>query len=1032
MFNTLRRCRPAAVLFGLSLLFAAPSPSAADEPFIPRRQSRPPGPPLSPQEALKRMQVPDGFRVELVAAEPDVINPVAMAFDDRGRLFVTESFEYPRRSPGPGRDRIKILEDTNGDGRFDSMKVFAEGLNIPSAIAVGYGGVWVANAPDILFLEDTTGDDRADRQTVVVTGFGRHDTHELPNAFTWGPDGFLYGLNGVFNRSIVEQDGRKYDFTCAMFRIDPVTHRFELFAEGTSNPWGIAFDHEGEAFISACVIDHLWHLSETGYYHRQGGPYPPHTWKIDSIVSHKHQMAAYCGLEYFDSPAYPAEYRDKLYMGNIHGGCINVDSVTRHGATYRGQGHPDFLTANDVWFMPVAQKVGPDGCLYILDWYDRYHCYQDANADPEGIDRGHGRVYRVVHGGRPQPEFDDLQALAPERWIDLLEHPNAFYRMRAAVLLQEKLRGGEPELLETLVKRFEKAPDDASMRLMTSTVTASGLPVGKLLDWMRHSDPLIASWAVRAFAERFRTDLPPTDQQAAAESVDWPHAAELLTRLAKHDDPRVRLQVAVAAGKLEGREGGPVAAGLLLAVLDGAEDDGHLPRIVWRNLEPRVVADRERIVESIRHDAGNQKLLVGIAPRIATRLLAEVKPDLSGDVDRSALASVLAIADSLRDDQAAANEVLGSVASKLRTGEIRPAAAAPVLRHWTKTSAKAGRDTPAALQLRVFAGDSDAADRLVALLIGRDSHLAARRAALETIAVTRPESLRQPVEQWAEDVRRDRRVDDGWRDALLAAAINRADAGSIEAIFDVWSRLPVGVQAMIAGRMIQRESTAAMLLSAIEQEMLSKDVLGPDQVRRLAETQSPELGESVKKIWGTVRRQDSAERQKVVREMTEYLLTGAAGDPQRGWAVYDRICGQCHVMHGRGYEVGPEITRNGRGNFEQLVVSIFDPSLVIGEAYQSVTVLTVDGRVISGLVLEQSDRRIVLKVQGGKQEVLPMDEADEIRQNEQSLMPDGLEQQMTPQEVADLFALLSLEKPPGAEENRLIPGTPEGLHAAGN
>jgi putative membrane-bound dehydrogenase-like protein len=339
------------------------------------------------------MVVPDGFHVELVASEPDLLNPVAMAFDDSGRIYVTESFEYPRHEPGPGRDRIKILDDTDGDGRVDKVTIFAEGLNIPSGIAVGHGGVWVANAPDILFLEDTNGDDVADKSTVIATGFGRDDTHELPNALTWGPDGYLYGLNGVFNRSVVTQGDQTFDFTCAMFRIHPRTRKFELFCEGTSNPWGIAFDAEGSAFVSACVIDHLWHLTESGYYLRQGGPYPPHTWWGDSIVKHKHQMAAYCGIEYFDSAAYPEAYREKLYMGNIHGGCINVDRITRSGATYQGFGEPDFLTANDVWFMPVAQKVGPDGCLYVLDWYDRYHCYQDASADPKGVDRGHDRRY---------------------------------------------------------------------------------------------------------------------------------------------------------------------------------------------------------------------------------------------------------------------------------------------------------------------------------------------------------------------------------------------------------------------------------------------------------------------------------------------------------------------------------------------------------------------------------------------------------------------------------------------------------------
>ena len=309
---------------------------------VPHGQDRPPNDARSPQEAIRHMTVPPGFSVELVASEPDIVNPVAMTIDERGRFWITESLEYPRREPGKGRDRVKILEDTDGDGRADKFTVFAEGLNIPSGIAVGHGGVWVANSPDILFMQDTDGDDKADKTEVVVTGFGRDDTHELPNSLTWGPDGWLYGLNGVFNYSHVKYRGKEHKFTCALFRIHPRTRDFEIFCEGTSNPWGIAFDDEGSAFVSACVIDHLWHLTETGYYHRQGGPYPPFTWKLDSIVKHKHQKAAYCGIHYFDSDAYPEQYRKKLYMGNIHGGCVNVDRLASRRLDLFGRARAGF------------------------------------------------------------------------------------------------------------------------------------------------------------------------------------------------------------------------------------------------------------------------------------------------------------------------------------------------------------------------------------------------------------------------------------------------------------------------------------------------------------------------------------------------------------------------------------------------------------------------------------------------------------------------------------------------------------------
>ena len=437
-----------AVVLGLhlSLSLFAQEPK---KPLIPHAQDKPPNDPRDPETAAKMMTVPEGFTVEVVAAEPDIVNPVAMAIDERGRFWITESLEYPRREPGVGKDRVKICEDTDGDGKMDTFTVFLDGLNIPSGIAVGHGGIWIANSPDILFVPDADRDGKPDGPAqVVVTGFGRTDTHELPNSLTWGPDGWLYGLNGVFNYSHVKypkenpnfkEDHKGWPLTCAMFRIHPRTREFQVFCEGTSNPWGIAFNDEGEAFISACVIDHLWHLVETGYYHRQGGPYPPFTWKIESIVKHKHQKAAYCGIHYFDSDAYPEQYRGKLYMGNIHGGCINVDRIERDGSTYKGFGEPDFLTANDAWFMPVVQKTGPDGCLYILDWYDRYHCYQDANRDPAGIDRLKGRLYRVRYKDSPRtPKSFDLAKETDEQLIERLGAKNDFIRWTATRLLQER------------------------------------------------------------------------------------------------------------------------------------------------------------------------------------------------------------------------------------------------------------------------------------------------------------------------------------------------------------------------------------------------------------------------------------------------------------------------------------------------------------------------------------------------------------------------------------------------------------------
>src|SRR5207249_5749050 len=428
------------ISLALSLVMASDVFSAESDGVTPWRQDQPPNQPYSPQEALSKMSVPEGFTVELVASEPDILNHIAMTFDDPGRIWITESIECPRKSAGVGRDRVNVLEDTDADGRADKVTIFADWLNIPTGVAVGYGGVWVLNAPDLLFLREKNGKEVS--REVVLTGFGRTDTHELPSSLTWGPDGWLYGLNGVFNQChVVSKDGGRHDFTCAMWRIHPRTREFQIFAEGTSNPYGIAWDAEGAAIIEAChwANDHLFHFVETGYYERQAGAYPPFTMKLGSITDHSHQKTAYCGIAFLDTDAFPVRYRGRICVGNIHGGCINMDRLQRDGATYLAKAEPDLLTANDAWFMPVSLKVGPDGSLYILDWYDRYHCSQDAARDPDGVDRFKGRLYRLRYGDKPRAPGFDLATETDDKLIARLASENIFFRESAQRILMERL-----------------------------------------------------------------------------------------------------------------------------------------------------------------------------------------------------------------------------------------------------------------------------------------------------------------------------------------------------------------------------------------------------------------------------------------------------------------------------------------------------------------------------------------------------------------------------------------------------------------
>ena len=404
-------------------------------------------PPLPPEEAAKKMTLPEGFEARIFASEPQVVNPVAMTWDERGRLWVVELYEYPLgAAPGTKpRDNVKILEDTDNDGRADKITVFADGLNLATGILLGYGGAFVGQAPHLYFMEDTNGDDVADKKTIVKTGFGLEDRHELLNGFTWGPDGYLYMTHGVFTHSKVKNPDDPNDdgvtMTAAVARFHPRTKKFEIFAEGTSNPWGVDFDRAGNAFVSACVIDHLFHMAPGGIYQRQAGT-PPHPFAYEllpSIVDHKHFRAAYSGVQVYQGDQYPKEYLGTIMMGNIHDSSVHQDKLTQNGATFKASFIRDFVRANDGWFRPVSIQVGPDGAAWIMDWYDKYPCYQNANADPEGVDRAHGRIWRIVYTGKDKgkpvgsrPEKDmNLAKLSNEDLAKLLEHPNVWHRRTA-------------------------------------------------------------------------------------------------------------------------------------------------------------------------------------------------------------------------------------------------------------------------------------------------------------------------------------------------------------------------------------------------------------------------------------------------------------------------------------------------------------------------------------------------------------------------------------------------------------------------
>lgn len=963
--------------------------------------------PLAPSEALKAMSAPPGFRVELVAAEPMIVNPLAMTFDEKGRVWICESVDYPDLNPPVPRDRIKVLEDTDGDGSLDRSTIFADGLSLPAGVAVGFGGVWVASAPDILFLRDSDGDGKADQRDVIVTGFGKDDAHEVVNSLTWGPDGWLYGLNGILNSSRVTHDGVTDVFSCALFRIDPRTRRFELFAKGTSNPRGVIFNEAGDAFVIACVIDHLWHFAQGGHYQQQAGHYPPLTYVQQSIVQHKHQREAYSGIELYDSDVYPQEYRGKLFLGNIHGNCLNVDVPARKGASYLATGDSDFLTANDGWFMPVAVTTGPEGFLYVLDWYDRYHCYQDALRDPAGVDRGLGRLYRIAHGsGRPMP--GDLGKRSTAELINALDDPVSHVRRTAARLLSERLP------LDSSAPLHQCLQSTASRRVRLAAIQILA-GAGRLdtATWTRLFDD--ADMDVRAWAVRATTYLDyrivsatgeaivdpknptPADKQDGARSKVASIAtlpSDVVQRLSNAANDRemvVRAQAAIAARWVPGID----SVQLAFSALEHPTSDETLTALAWSALLPHLSTKTDQILERLTsYRLDEQPNISRIVPLVARGVLLDPKGGAADRLSRlvsvddpnrlnaaKALLTVLAeegCAKGKESIEGFQKPLAPTLEKEVARGESSPLylPSAALLALWGNGPARAALSAIFQQEQRPEA-TLLCADVLAAL---RDPELPA---AMEKKLPTIPTSVTQTA---------------------LLAAFRRYDDPEIATILvRLYPSLSQEAQASVIDLLCSRVAWARALIRAVDDNTIQPTSVNELSIRKLLMLKDEDLHQSASRHWPTLT-EDRAQRAELVRSTLKQVqkLTGRV---DRGHDVFKRHCATCHRFKGEGAAVGPDLTGNGRGSIEQLVSNILDPNLVVGSAYKAGVVVLNDGRVLTGLVTERPDA-VALALPGGASEQFPRSMIEEFRLTNRSLMPEGFERNISPADFNDLITFL--------------------------
>jgi putative membrane-bound dehydrogenase-like protein len=952
---------------------------------------------LTPQEAVKAITLPPGFKVTLFAAEPDIVQPVAFTFDDRGRLWVAEANNYPTKAPaGKGQDRILIFEDSTGAGHFDKKTVFCEGLNLVSGIEVGFGGVWVGQAPELLFIPILEGD-KAGKPEVLLNGFAYGDSHETLNSFNWGPDGWLYGCHGVFNQSKVGKPGAadkdRIPMNAAVWRFHPTKKIFEIFAEGGSNQWGIDWDEHGQMFMTCCVIPHLYHVIQGGRYQRQAGEHAdPYTFgDIKTIADHLHwdtgaanQWAAngksgsfggghaHAGAMIYQGDNFPPEYRGRIFMSNIHGNRINTDILEPKGSGFVGHHGADFMLMNDSWSRLISMKCGPDGAMYVIDWYDKQACHLNK---PEMFDRTNGRIYRVTYG-EPQAAKVDLATMSENSLFkESLQNANEWRARHARRLLHERVAPDPKGFLERAHAVSDTGADGSPAQSLRFEWYAHLVPLTDEhaqqtdLERLKDGNEYVRAWAIQLLSEGGHVSMPVLEQ---------------FRRLAGEDKSTiVRAYLASAMARLPQEQRWDVMRALLTHGEDTA--DHNLPLMYWYAIETCVSANVERAA--------------GLAAECKIPLVREFilrRLAMMSDQPKAIAAAVSAVAAGGPADHAQSLKgMIDGFAGKRKVA--MPDNWPAIYDEFSKSPS--GEVKQLALTVATIFGDPRAMATLRKTLADPAAEIGERQRALDSLlgakdAGTLPvlQGLLSDAKMRGGAIRGLAAYDNGKTPGLLIASYGTLDPGSKLAALNT---------------LASRPAWATQLVAAVQEKQIPAVDLTAPTIRNLHSLGDAGINDWIAKNWGSVR----ATADEKLKEIARYRAVlkpdqVSRANAENGRALFAKTCMQCHTLFDAGAKIGPDLTGSNRSNIDYLLENIIDPSAVIGKDYLMVNAKTKDGRFIDGIIKGQTADTITFATVS---EVITLPKSEILSQkvSNVSMMPEGLLAGFREQEVRDLVKYLS-------------------------
>ncbi|MFK7770080.1 MAG: PVC-type heme-binding CxxCH protein [Mariniblastus sp.] len=976
--------------------------------------------PLPADESMKHFVTPEGFTIKRYADESDFIaKPIAMTWDERGRLWICETLDYPNEL-GKNRDRIRICEDTDGDHVADKFTIFAEGLSIPTSIAIIRGGAVIQNATETIYLKDTDGDDVADQSTVLMTGFNAGDTHGGISNFRYGLDNWIWAMQGYNNSKPKYGDKESQSFRQGFWRFKlsqtdpPQVTDVEFLRSSNNNTWGLGFSEEGLIFGSTANGNPSMFLNIPNRYYERVRGWAPETLMpiadtadFDPITDNVRQVdwhggyTAGAGHALYTARAFPRQWWNKTaFVCGPTGHLVGTFVLRRDGANYTSTSPINLLASDDEWSAPIMAEVGPDGAVWVLDWYNYI---VQHNPTPNGFktgkgaayesdlrDKRYGRIYRVLPEDETKTHaFSSLTTANNSKLVEALKHPSMPWRLHAQRLLIERDAGKDATVVQSLMAMLgDTSVDEIGLNVSAihALHTLNGMGQISLTTDNQVSSLSKALTHPSAGVRRNAVAVLPNSQQG-------------LDLLLQHrqvfadSDAQVRLQAVLTLSDMPTS----TAAGSLIADLAKQETDKVMIDAITSAASTHAVAFLESVA---KNESSTSNELIGVARRISEHV-GRGKPDskslqrvITGlqQTDSTLAASILDGLSaglpkgfSLKASESLDTAFLNTFKNgepKLKVKLVRLAArcgsesleseVASIIKSTTKTLGD--EDTAPAQRL------SAAKD-----LIGFKSRDAgAVISILESITPqTTPDFAAQLLE------------------AIKSSESEQAGQAILESAKD----FSPTIKTSAINVLLSKAAWSKSLLDAAESKTFDLDELSLEQKQALRSIPNEDLRKQAEKLLAMGGGLPDADREKVLQSLMD--VTHVTGDVDSGREVYKKVCANCHQHGDLGAKIGPNLTGMAVHPKEELLTHIIDPSRNVEGNYRLYKVITFDGQFISGMLAGESKTSITIIDSEAKKIDVQRDDIDELSPSRKSVMPEGFEKQITKKELTDLLEFLT-------------------------